>query len=45
MNINGALKEIDVVKKQKIKEETNVLGNLMPQHLGYYRRTLRQSGL
>ena len=34
LNIDGALKETDVVKKQKIKKETKVLGKLMPQHLG-----------
>ena len=33
LNIDGVLKEIDVVKKQKI-EETRVLGKLIPQHLG-----------
>ena len=33
MNIDGALKEIDVVKK-KIEEETKVSGKLMPEHLG-----------
>ena len=30
------MKEIDVVKKQKIEEETKVLGKLMPQHLGLW---------
>ena len=34
LNVDGVLQEIDVVKKQKIEEETKVLGKLMPQHLG-----------
>ena len=34
LKIGGVLKEIDVVKKQKIEEEIKVLGKLMPQHLG-----------
>ena len=34
LNVDGALQEIAVVKKQKIEEETKVLGKLMPQHLG-----------
>ena len=34
LNIDGALKEIDVVKKQNIEEETKFLSKLMPQHLG-----------
>ena len=34
LKIDSALKETDVVKKQKIEEETKVLGKLMPQHLG-----------
>ena len=33
LKIDGVLKETDVVKKQKIEEETKVLGKLMPQHL------------
>ena len=34
LKIDGALKEIDVVEKQKIEEKTKVLGKPMPQHLG-----------
>ena len=34
LNIDGALKETDVVKKKKIEEETKVLGKLRAQHLG-----------
>ena len=30
LKIDDALKEIDVVKRQKIEEETKVLGKLMP---------------
>ena len=33
LNVDGVLQEIDVVKKQKIEEETKVLGKLIPQHL------------
>lgn len=34
LKIDGALMETNVVKRQKIEEETKVLGKLMPQHLG-----------
>lgn len=34
LKIDGALKETDVVKRQKIEGEIKVLGKLMPQHLG-----------
>ena len=35
LKIDGVLKETNVVKRQKIKEERKVLGKLMPQHLGW----------
>ena len=35
LKIDSALKETDVVKRQKIEEERKVLGKLMPQHLGW----------